>query len=86
LERVRGYVHSAPLTYAWLVALLATTLVQRSLSQRILRSLLQSTSTNLHHLTSDPLRVLVNSLLWIDGGYWWPSLVIFTLFLAPAER
>jgi tRNA(Arg) A34 adenosine deaminase TadA len=79
-------VRSAPLTYAWLVVLMATTLVQRSLSGRVLRTLLESTSTNLHHLTSDPLRVLVNSLLWIDGRYWWPYVLIFTLFLAPAER
>jgi tRNA(Arg) A34 adenosine deaminase TadA len=84
--RVVSYVRSAPLTYAWLVVLLATTLVQRSLSQRVLRTLLESTSTNLHHLASDPLRVLVNSLLWIDGRYWWPYVLIFTLFLAPAER
>ncbi len=83
---VRGYVRSAPLTYGWLVVLLATTLVQHSLSPRILRALLQSTSTNLHHLASDPVRVLVNSLLWIDGSYWWPYVLIFTLFLAPAER
>lgn len=84
--RARSYVRSAPLTYAWLVVLMATTLVQHSLSARVLRTLLESTSTNLHHLTSDPLRVLVNSLLWIDGSYWWPYVLIFTLILAPAER
>jgi tRNA(Arg) A34 adenosine deaminase TadA len=82
----RSYVRSAPLTYAWLVVLLATTLVQHSLTQAVLRTLLQSTSTNLHHLASDPIRVLFNSLLWIDGRYWWPYVVLFTLFVAPAER
>ena len=51
-----------------------------------MRTLLQSTSTNLHHLASDPLRVLFQSLLWIDGSYWWPYLLLFTVFLAPAER
>ncbi|MCW2516259.1 MAG: hypothetical protein JWR11_5301 [Mycobacterium sp.] len=85
-DQVRGYVRSAPLTYAWLAVLLATTLVQHQLTERILRTLLQSTSTNLHHLASDPLRVLFQSLLWIDGRYWWPYLLIFTIFLAPAER
>ena len=30
--------------------------------------------------------MLVQSLLWIDGKYWWPYLIVFTLFLAPAER
>jgi tRNA(Arg) A34 adenosine deaminase TadA len=83
---MRGYVRSAPLTYAWLAVLLATTLVQHQLTARTLRTLLQSTSTNIHHLASDPLRVLFQSLLWIDGSYWWPYLVIFTVFLAPAER
>lgn len=85
-ERIRSYVRSAPLTYTWLAILLATTLIQRSLPGRTLRTLLQSTSTNLHHLASDPLRVLFQSLLWIDGRYWWPYLLIFTVFLAPAER
>lgn len=85
-DRVRSYVRSAPLTYTWLVVLLATTLVQHSMTARTLRQMLQSTSTNLHHLASDPLRVLFQSLLWIDGRYWWPYLLIFTVFLAPAER
>lgn len=85
-DRVRGYVGSAPLTYGWLAVLLATTLVQHQLAARTLRRLLESTSTNIHHLASDPLRVLFQSLLWIDGRYWWPYLLIFTVFLAPAER
>ncbi len=85
-EQVRSYVRSAPLTYTWLVVLLATTLVQHSMTARTLRQMLQSTSTNLHHLASDPLRVLFQSLLWIDGRYWWPYLLVFTVFLAPAER
>ena len=85
-DRVQDYVRSAPLTYAWLAILLATTLVQHQLTPRTLRTLLQSTSTNIHHLASDPLRVLFQSLLWIDGRYWWPYLLIFTVFVAPAER
>jgi hypothetical protein len=32
------------------------------------------------------LKVLFSSLLWIDGRYWTPYLVLFSLFLAPAER
>jgi len=51
-----------------------------------LHALLRKESTNLHHLATDPIRVLIQSLLWIDGQYWWPYLVVFTLFLAPAER
>jgi hypothetical protein len=86
VDRVRRYVRTAPLTYSWLIVLLITTLVQRAIPARHLRALLQKESTNLHHLASDPIRVLIQSLLWIDGQYWWPYLVVFTLFLAPAER
>jgi hypothetical protein len=86
VEKVRRYVKSAPLTYSWLVLLLITTLVQHSIPARRLHAMLQKESTNLHHLASDPIRVLFQSLLWIDGQYWWPYLVVFTLFLAPAER
>lgn len=77
---------SAPLTYSWLAVLLVTTLLQHALPVRRLHALLQKESTNLHHLTTDPIRVLIESLLWIDGRYWWPYLLVFTLFLAPAER
>jgi len=68
------------------VVLLITTLLQHTLPLRRLHSLLQKESTNLHHLSTDPIRVLIESLLWIDGRYWWPYLVVFTVFLAPAER
>jgi hypothetical protein len=86
VERVWRYVKSAPLTYSWLVLLLITTIIQHSIPARRLQALLQKESTNLHHLASDPIRVLIQSLLWIDGQYWWPYVVVFTLFLAPAER
>jgi hypothetical protein len=85
-RQIVAWVRSAPLTYAWLVVLLVTTLLQHALPLRRLHALLQKESTNLHHLTTDPIRVLLESLLWIDGRYWWPYLVVFTVFLAPAER
>lgn len=80
------YVKSAPLTYTWLVTLLVTTVIQHTIPVSHLQRLLQKESTNLHHLAADPVRVLAQSLLWIDGRYWWPYLIVFTLFLAPAER
>jgi hypothetical protein len=80
------FVSSAPLTYVWLIVLLATTIIQRTASRRHLHSLLVHDSTNIRHLTTDPLDVLFSSLLWIDGRYWTPYLVLFTLFLAPAEH
>lgn len=80
------FVRSAPLTYLWLAILLLTTIIQRSLTRRELDAVLVHGSTNLYHLARDPLEALFTSLLWIDGRYWTPYLVLFTLFLAPAER
>ncbi|WP_370478819.1 rhomboid-like protein [Mycobacterium sp. pUA109] len=80
------FVRSAPLTYIWLTVLLITTIIQHELTRRQLHVLLVHQSTNIHHLATDPLEVLFASLLWIDGRYWTPYLVLFTLFLAPAER
>jgi Rhomboid-like protein len=37
-------------------------------------------------LGTDPLGVLFSSLLWIDGKNLEPYLLLFTLFLAPAEH
>lgn len=86
LTGVWRFVSSAPLTYVWLVVLLITTVIQHHLTRRELRAVLVHGSTNIHHLATDPLEVLFSSLLWIDGRYWTPYLVLFTLFLAPAEQ
>jgi hypothetical protein len=86
LTAVWRFVSSAPLTYVWLVVLLITTIIQHHLTRRELRTVLVHGSTNIHHLATDPLEVLFSSLLWIDGRYWTPYLVLFTLFLAPAEQ
>jgi hypothetical protein len=77
---------SAPLTYVWLTVLLVTTIIQRTTARRELHLWLMHESTNIRQLTTDPLQVLFESLLWIDGRWWWPYLLLFTLFLAPAER
>lgn len=79
-------VGSAPVTFSWLAVLFMTTALQHLLPRLHLRELLHQNSTNLHHLASDPVRVLWSSLLWIDGYAWWPYLLVFCLFLAPAER
>lgn len=85
LAAVWQFVHTAPLTYLWLAMLGVTTVIQH-LAGRRLNAMLVEQSTNLHHLAADPLEVLVASLLWIDGKDWTPYLVLFTLFLAPAEH
>lgn len=86
LLAVVRWVVTAPFTYMWLLVLLYTTHLQRVLGQRKLHAVLVHSSTNLHDLARDPLYVLWTSLLWIDGRYWLPYLVLFTVFLAPAER
>lgn len=80
------FVRSAPLTYSWLIVLLVTTIIQRNVSRQELRSLLVHQSTNIHALATQPLQVLLTSLFWIAGRYWAPYLLLFTVFLAPAER
>jgi hypothetical protein len=86
LAAARRFVISAPLTYLWLTVLLFTTIIQRTASRRHLHFLLVHDSTNIRHLATDPLDALFSSLLWIDGRYWTPYLVLFTLFVAPAEQ
>jgi hypothetical protein len=83
---VAHFIRSAPVTFTWLAVLFLTTLAQHLLPRWHLVVLLRKDSTNLHHLASDPIRVLITSLLWLDGAAWWPYLVMFCLFLAPAER
>jgi hypothetical protein len=85
-QTIAHFVRSAPVTFSWLAVLFVTTVAQHLLPRWHLIVLLRKDSTNLHHLASDPIRVLITSLLWLDGAAWWPYLVLFCLFLAPAER
>ncbi|WP_245905780.1 rhomboid-like protein [Mycolicibacterium palauense] len=85
-DRAGRFVTGAPLTFGWLGLLLVTTLIQHTLTGRQRSEVLWRQSTNLHHLAGDPLRVLLDSLLWIDGYYWWPYALLFCVFLAPAEH
>ncbi|MCV7075290.1 rhomboid-like protein [Mycobacterium szulgai] len=80
------FVSSAPLTYLWLLGLVATTIAQHVLTGYQLHTVLLHRSTNIHALATDPLGVLFSSLLWIDGRSLEPYLLLFTLFLAPAEQ
>jgi len=80
------FVSGAPLTYGWLLVLVITTIIQNHLTGKQLHALLLHRSTNIHGLGTDPLHVLFSSLLWIDGKNLEPYLLLFTLFLAPAEH
>jgi hypothetical protein len=80
------FVSDAPLTYTWLVVLMITTVAQHVFAGRQLHHWMLHHYTNIHQLATDPLSVLFSSLFWIDGKSLEPYLVLFTLFLAPAEH
>lgn len=79
-------VTTAPFTYGYLVVLLGTTLLLRHVSSRVADRLLAGSSTDVAHLTHEPIRVLVASALWLPGRWWLPYALLFLLVLAPLER
>ncbi len=86
-ELARIYVRSAPGTYLYLFVLLITSWVLQTSSRGIAERLVLERSTNLHHLATDPVRVLVASAFWVAAAWQvLPWAVLFTLVLAPAER
>ncbi|MEV5607867.1 rhomboid-like protein [Streptomyces sp. NPDC052225] len=85
-HRVWSYVRSAPGTYLWLATLFITTVAVHHMSPDFEQEFLRQRSTNLHELSTDPIRVLVSSAFWIDGSSWWPYAVLYTVFHAQAER
>jgi len=80
------YARSAPGTYVWLAALLATTILLDHLAPDFRETFLVRRSTNLHELEHRPVRVLIDSAFYIDGSSWWPYLVLYSVFHAQAER
>ncbi|WP_443061795.1 rhomboid-like protein [Streptomyces sp. NBC_00425] len=81
-----AYVRSAPGTYVWLAVLFVTTVALHRMSPEFEQEFLLQRSTNIHELSRHPVRVLVASAMWIDGGYWVPYAVLYTVFHARAER
>ncbi|MFG2307469.1 rhomboid-like protein [Streptomyces sp. NPDC048566] len=86
VHRVWTFVRRAPGTYIWLAVLFVTTVAMHHMPPDFEAEFLRQRSTNLHELSSNPLRVLFASAMWIDGGRWLPYAVLYTLFQAPAER
>ena len=77
---------STPFTFWYIAVLLVTTVVLLTVPSRIARLLLTWSSTDVYHLHSAPLRVLVSSALWLPGMDWLLYSVLFCLVLAPVER
>ncbi|MFC8519907.1 rhomboid-like protein [Streptomyces sp. NPDC057257] len=85
-EKVWAYVRSAPGTYVWLAILFVTTVALHHMSPEFEEQFLRQRSTNIRELSNDPVRVLVQSAMWIDGGHWLPYAFLYTVFHAQAER
>ncbi|MEU6348668.1 rhomboid-like protein [Streptomyces sp. NPDC047072] len=86
IHRVWTYVRGAPGTYVWLGILFVTTVALHHMSPEFEEDFLRQRSTNLHELSNNPVRVLVASAMWIDGGRWLPYVVLYSLFHAQAEH
>ncbi|MEU2333411.1 rhomboid-like protein [Streptomyces sp. NPDC013172] len=85
-SRAWAYVRSAPGTYIWLAILFVTTVALHYMSPAFEQQFLRQRSTNLRELSDNPVRVLIASAMWIDGGDWVPYALLYTVFHAPAER
>ncbi|MFH8474596.1 rhomboid-like protein [Streptomyces sp. NPDC018000] len=86
LRSAGSWIRSAPGTYIWLAALFVTTVLVHQMSPGFEEDFLRQRSTNIHELSENPVRVLITSTLWIDGGHWLPYAALYTVFHAPAER
>ncbi|MCF2528015.1 rhomboid-like protein [Yinghuangia soli] len=85
-QAIRDWIKSAPGTYIWWLILLVTTFIYDSLPQNARDVFLAQRSTNIAHLDSDPVHVLIGSALWTSGGGLLHYAVMFTVFHATAER
>src|SRR3954451_17940761 len=81
---VRAYLRSAPGTFLWLLALAGTTHVLNHINPAFQDDFLRQRSTNLHELSTRPVRVLVSSAFWLDGGGWFGYFLLYNLFHVPA--
>ncbi|WP_416974502.1 rhomboid-like protein [Streptomyces sp. 4F14] len=86
LRAVGRYVRRSPGTYVWLAILLFTTVAAHRMSPQFEEEFLRQRSTNLHELSDNPVRVLVASAMWLDGGYWLPYVALYSVIHAPVER
>ncbi|MGY4922586.1 rhomboid-like protein [Streptomyces sp. 900105755] len=83
---VWAYVRSAPGTYVWLAILFVTTVALHHMSPEFEQQFLRQRSTNIRELSDNPVRVLVASAMWIEGGHWVPYAFLYTVFHASVER
>lgn len=83
---VRRAIGSAPLTFAYAVVLLVTTVALRHSSTATTQQWLGASTTDVAHLSVNPGTVLVLSTLWLPGGLWVPYAIVLVMVVAPLER
>lgn len=83
---VGRFVRGAPGTFAWLAILTLTTYLISHINPAFRDRFLRQRSTNLHELSTNPIRVLISSALYIDGGGLWLYYLLYSIFHAPVER
>lgn len=86
VHRLARVIRAAPASCAWLVLLFVTTLMQHLGSAQQVSGWLDASSTDLRHVMSEPVAVLVTSLGWLDGAWWLPYAAIFAIVVIPMER
>lgn len=83
---VVAYIRPSPATFTYLFIITITTWVLLGLDQPIVDAVLRAHSSNLAHLRSDPVRVLVRSAFWLDTYWLLAAVAVIAVVLAPAER
>lgn len=77
---------ATPFTVGYLLLLAGTTLVLGAVDHDLHHKILAESSTDVAHLESAPVRVLVASALWLPDMHWITYAVLFGLVLSPVER
>ncbi|WP_258021782.1 rhomboid-like protein, partial [Streptomyces anatolicus] len=77
---------STPFTFGYAVVLVATSLLSQYADPDLVSALLRGSSTDVAHLTHNPVLVLLASALWIAGGITSPYAIGFLLVLTALER
>jgi hypothetical protein len=86
-RRIVGYVRRAPGTFVYLTLLSATTWVLSNSDAKESARILLARSTNLAHLSRDPLHVLLASAFWLPSPGELPMwAALFVLVLARVEH
>ncbi|WP_018349062.1 rhomboid-like protein [Longispora albida] len=87
-RRLHRWVMFAPATFAYVAVFTATTLVQFSAPPHLINVLTTMQSTNLAHLSDEPIRALATSAIWVaERGYGLGLyILVYATVVAWAER